>query len=220
MSHDPFPPDQLLARTEWLRRLARHLVDDPRDADDVVQDTMVAALRQPAGSVRNWRGWLSRVLRRMAHRQRQEEASRRSREAEAARSRSATSRHAVDDIVAQAALQRRVVGHVLDMAEPYRSTILLRYWEDLPPKQVAAKLGVPLDTVYARLRRGLARLRERLEHEEAGWRALMILFASVMMIPHGILSEGQAVGREPYLPISRCSKSWNSLSKPVHSCVV
>ena len=78
-----------------------------------------------------------------------------------------------DAIVAGATLQREVVGHVLQMEAAYRDTLLLRYWEDLSPKQVAQRMGVPIDTVYARLRRGLARLRTRLQSENSDWRATL-----------------------------------------------
>ena len=37
--------------------------------------------------------------------------------------------------------------------------ILLRYYEDLPPREVAHRLGVPVKTVNSRITRGLERLR-------------------------------------------------------------
>src|SRR5439155_5035549 len=62
---------------------------------------------------------------------------------------------------------RRVVQAVVELAEPYRETILLRYFEGLGVADVAARTGVPLDTARSRISRGLARLRERLERELA-----------------------------------------------------
>ena len=37
--------DLLLAQSGWVRSLARHLVRDPYRADDVAQETLLAALR-------------------------------------------------------------------------------------------------------------------------------------------------------------------------------
>ncbi|MEW6073256.1 MAG: sigma factor [Planctomycetota bacterium] len=51
-------PEDLLAHAAPLRRLARRLVADEARADDLVQDTWLAALRRPPGEERNLRGWL------------------------------------------------------------------------------------------------------------------------------------------------------------------
>ena len=153
VSSESIPLDQLLARTDWLRTLARHLIDDPDAAEDVVQDAVVAALQQPESRVRNWHGWLSRVVRHTALRRRRADNLRRQHErshhAASIRGASTTNEPPADSIVAQARLQRRIVGFVLRMDPPYRDTLLLRYWDDLSPKLVATQMGVPIDTVYA-----------------------------------------------------------------------
>src|SRR5262245_2004586 len=66
---------------------------------------------------------------------------------------------------------RRVVSSVLALEEPYRDVVLLRFFEDLPPREVARRLGVPTETVRTRTRRALDRLRERLDAEHGGDRA-------------------------------------------------
>jgi len=46
--------EDLPAQAAWVRSLARHLVRDPERAEDLLQDTWVAALRRPpraSGSV-------------------------------------------------------------------------------------------------------------------------------------------------------------------------
>ena len=52
----------------WLCKLARALIREPDAADDLVQDTLVAALQSdpPGGSAR--RSWLAAVARRLASR--------------------------------------------------------------------------------------------------------------------------------------------------------
>ena len=49
MAHpDPAPSlESLLQQADWLAALARRLVADPSTADDLVQDSWVAALRDP-----------------------------------------------------------------------------------------------------------------------------------------------------------------------------
>ena len=73
---------------------------------------------------------------------------------------------------------RRLVGEaVLDLAEPYRSTVVLRFFEELSLAEIAGRSGVPLGTVKTRLRRALERLRRRLgalDGKERGWAVLLI----------------------------------------------
>lgn len=58
-------PEDLLSDLGWLRRLASSLIHDVDAADDVVQETLIAATTQPApsGSVR---AWLAAIVRNLA----------------------------------------------------------------------------------------------------------------------------------------------------------
>ncbi|MFO0981446.1 MAG: sigma-70 family RNA polymerase sigma factor [Planctomycetota bacterium] len=155
-------PELLLAESTALRALAARLMLDPGCADDLVQDTFVAALSAPPRSITSLRGWLGRVLQRFALRERRSMARRARRERVAARAEATESTAA---IVQRVALQRTIVSALLDLAEPYRSTVVLRFFEDLTPSAIAAREHVPLGTVRSRLRRGLEMLRERLRRE-------------------------------------------------------
>src|SRR6185503_575510 len=53
----------LLSESQWLNALARRLCADADGADDLVQDTWVAALEHPPEGGRPLRGWLATVLR-------------------------------------------------------------------------------------------------------------------------------------------------------------
>ena len=46
---DPAPPtiQALLEQHEWVRRLARRLVGDPHEADDLAQEALAVALERP-----------------------------------------------------------------------------------------------------------------------------------------------------------------------------
>ena len=159
--------DALLAETRWLRRLALELVGEPAGADDLTQDAMVAALeRQPAlrGSLRPW-------LKTVAHRLWIERQRARARDSQPA----ADARDAVPsaaDAVARFELHRRVAEAVAGLAEPYRTAVLLRFYESLPPRTVASRTGVPVETARTRIRRGLTLLRGALDRaagSRAGW---------------------------------------------------
>ncbi len=63
----------------------------------------------------------------------------------------------------------------MGLDEPYRLTIVHRYFDDLSPPEIAARLGVPLQTVRTRLKRALAQLRVRLEEPFGRDRGAMLL---------------------------------------------
>ncbi|MFT5284775.1 MAG: DNA-directed RNA polymerase specialized sigma24 family protein [Planctomycetota bacterium] len=64
-AHEPVPTEQLFVHAQWVRRLAIRLVNDPNLADDVVQDTWVAAMEKPPrGDVGTLsvKAWLAKVV--------------------------------------------------------------------------------------------------------------------------------------------------------------
>jgi hypothetical protein len=67
------------------------------------------------------------------------------------------------------------------LEDPYRTAILLRYFEGLAPAAIAARTGTPLRTVHTRLHRALARLRAELDRAHGGdrraWLLALIPFA-------------------------------------------
>lgn len=156
-------PAALLADHDWARRLAQRLVRDAALAEDLAQEACVRSLeRPPLDSVR---AWLGGVVRNLARQARRESSRRARREALAAR---AEALPAADEALERLAVQQDVVRAVLALAEPYRSTIVLRFYEGLPPRRIAAREGIPLATVKTRLARGLAQLRDGLDREHGG----------------------------------------------------
>jgi hypothetical protein len=79
-------------------------------------------------------------------------------------------------------LQRRVVELVAALDEPYRTALLLRFYERREPADIALAIGVPAGTVRWRINEGLRRLRARLDEAAAGereaWRALLLPVAA------------------------------------------
>lgn len=76
-------------------------------------------------------------------------------------------------------MQRDLVAHVLALDEPYRTAILWRYVEELSPRAIARRQGVPVRTVHTRLERGLARLRDRLRGSRGGPEAWLGAFLAL-----------------------------------------
>jgi RNA polymerase sigma-70 factor, ECF subfamily len=59
-------------------------------------------------------------------------------------------------------LQRRLRTLVAQLPPAARAVVLLRYQEDLDPVEIAATLGMPVNTVKSHLKRSLSSLREQL----------------------------------------------------------
>ncbi len=163
---------RLLEHADWIRALARKLASDPATADEVEQRTWLAALEHPAHDARRTRNWLAAVMRNFARQIRRGESRRREHEQHAARDERLPS---AGELVERAAVQREVVEAVLTLDEPYRNTILLRYFEGLEPNAIAKHRGVPLETVRTHLKRGVALLRVKLDASHGGDRAAWIV---------------------------------------------
>ena len=166
--------ETLLAHRDWLRALAMSLVGDESRADDVVQDTWLAALRRPPRDAGASKSWLRAVAKNVVRDRHRVGSRRHGREAAVARSEAAPD---TTDVVARAELQRALTRHVLALEEPYRTTILLRFFDGLQPRAVAVRMGVPAETVRTRVRRGIAQLREALGGEHGrgdAWRVALV----------------------------------------------
>lgn len=181
-------PELLGAQGQALRRLARSLLGDAHAAEDVVQETWVACLRRPGELPERVSAWLGGVTRRMALRRARDDGRRRERESRVA---AEPSRAAPDarGLEREEAL-RGVTLALLALDEPYKTALLLRYYENLAPAEIARELGVPLATVKSRLARGLEKLRASLGREfgeERRGRALALL-AGAPAVPGGATS--------------------------------
>ncbi|MDH3591035.1 MAG: sigma-70 family RNA polymerase sigma factor, partial [Planctomycetota bacterium] len=169
-------PEALLEHAGFVRALARRLLADPHAADDVVQETWLAALRKPPRDKTRLRAWLGTVARRLALKRRRSGGRRPRRERRAARTEALPSTAAV---VAQLEVQRNVVAAVMTLEEPYRSTIVHRFLHDRSPREIAEASGVPLKTVESRITRALKQLRARLDddHGRSAWTVALLPLA-------------------------------------------
>jgi RNA polymerase sigma-70 factor (ECF subfamily) len=176
----PVDPSELLTHATWLRRLGRTLVHE--DADDLVQDTWVAALRRPPDGEGSVRPWLRTVLTNVARLRWRGDAHRSAREqvvaafddVEAPSSEQLLERHELQQLLA------RLVG---ELDEPFRSTVLLRFAEGLTPTQIARRLAIPASTERSRLREALARLRVQLDALHGGDRCVWLAAFAPLVAP-------------------------------------
>ncbi len=173
-SMSPPPSDSLLTHAGALRSMARALLRDEHAADDVAQDTWLRALIASPSTERGLGGWLQRVAEGLVQKHRRSEGRRAERERGYA-----ALRHEALDTEQRSTVLRAVFETVLALDEPYRETVLLRWFEGLPPRRVAERLGVRVATVDSRLQRAHARLRVTLERElgseRGGWRGVVAL---------------------------------------------
>lgn len=164
MSMSAAQVDELLRHEGYVRALARRLVFDEDLARDVEQETWLAALQNaPRESSTSPRAWLAQIVRNFAIRAFRSRSRRAERE---------LAWQPPGDIPTDPALlleredaRRSLVRAVAALDEPWRSTLILRFFDDLTPAQIARRTRVPVKTVYERIQRGLELLRARLQRD-------------------------------------------------------
>ena len=167
--------DRLLDHSDWVRNLAFNLVNDPDEAEDLVQDTWAAALESPPRDVASSRSWLARVLRNFAY------SSFRRRKRQRSRERVAASAEAIpspEASIEKLEITRLLIDLVFALEEPGRTAVVLRYFEGLTSKEIARRLDTSPGAVRMRLKRALGSLRAQLEERSgergAGWKILLL----------------------------------------------
>jgi RNA polymerase sigma-70 factor (ECF subfamily) len=157
---------EVLPHAPRLFRLAMWFERNRADAEDVVQDTMIQALRsfhrfQPGT---NCRAWLITILQRIVSNRRR------------AKGRSPLVSDPDDRIantvpfvppVPQALTDETVLVTLRRLPSAYQEVIILCDVEDLSYKEAAEALAIPIGTVMSRLHRGRAQLRTELAAADA-----------------------------------------------------
>jgi RNA polymerase sigma-70 factor (ECF subfamily) len=184
-------PHFLLQNSGWIRSLAVRLVGSEDQAEDVVQETWIAAAKGLPQDAESSRPWLARVVRNLAARVHRDDRRRYERERRAARPELASGHPA--ETLERAEALHRVVELVLELDEPYRSTVLHRFVDDLTPSEIAARASLPVATVKTRLSRALNTLRERLDLVHGGRAAWLGLFGTLFMSGTAEAARGTAI---------------------------
>ena len=157
---------EVLPHADRLFRLAMWLERNRTDAEDVVQETMIQALRsfhrfQPGT---NCRAWLVTILQRIVSNRRR------------AKGRAIVVSDPDDRLaqtvpfvppVPQELTDEGVLDSLRRLPASYQDVILLCDVEDLSYKEAAEALAIPIGTVMSRLHRGRAQLRAELVAADA-----------------------------------------------------
>jgi len=169
-----------MAEMGWVRQLAGALVKNDALADDVAQDAWLVAAKQSPDPDRPLRPWLARVVLNLVRTRRTADARRERRHAAAGDDRDVPT---PAELVERVELHRALADEVLVLAEPYRTTVLLHFFEGYSSADIARRLGIPDGTVRRRLKVGLDQLRDALgkrkDQPRGGWLAALIPFAKL-----------------------------------------
>ena len=151
--------EEIIEQIPRLRRFARYLARDKDHADDLVQETLIRALKalpqlDPGG---NLRAWLFTILQNVLR-------------GEWRRRRRSPVRHEVnvDDVMEPAekggqfetATLAELAGAIRDLPPRFREVLMLCGVEGFDYEEAAAVLGVPVGTIRSRLSRARAMLKE------------------------------------------------------------
>lgn len=190
----------------WVRGLAESLVADRNRSADLEQETWLAVLSRGTEGIRDLKSWLRKVMLNKARQEARGRARRDKREQAVAREEGLAS---TAELASQAEMQQRVVQAVLDLDDPYRSTLLLHFFHGLSSAQIARDSAVSASTVRNQLRRGLATLRERFDRELGSERSRRESLGVLLALPRR--GSGVRPGGHVRM-ISLAAKTWLPLS--------
>lgn len=165
---DPDGVRRLVEReTPRLYRFAYKILGSPPDAEDVVQEAFVVAIR----SFATYRGdgpleaWLMRIAVRIAYRR--AGAAHRNTIDIAAIEEPIGTGYGTDPLATTLdhESQRAIRAAVESLPDPYREVLALRFFASLSVEETAATVGRSVSTTKSHLRRGLQRLRIALGEE-------------------------------------------------------
>ena len=189
-------PEEWARHSAALRHLARSLLRDRSTADDLVQSTLVTALTRPPRVLS--RAWFERVLRNGVADDRRKQARHAAKlaglEGQIGGGDDAPRAPDTAEIVEQLESFQQLSELLRGLREDYQRVVFMRYFDDLPPQQIAARLGIPTKTVKTRLHRALAELRQRLERKYGpgmrGWGAALLPLAGSLKAAVAVAGTG------------------------------
>jgi len=184
--------EEMLAHSGFVKSLSRSLVHDENTAEDVAQNTLLAAIQHPPSDNKQIRPWFARVVRNFVRILYRSEGRRKKYENDALIPEKTLS---PADIAIREETLQKMTQSVFDLDEPYRTTILYRYYDGLSINDIALRMKSPSGTVKARLKRGLKMLRTRLDRccrdHEKSW---MLTLAPLAGTKLGVSTATAATG--------------------------
>lgn len=159
---------------EGMRRLAWGLLQDAAGAEDIAQETLLRALQTPPNPDRPVEPWLRKVAKNLALERLRSQRRRLRREQKYG---TGTEIPTPEELNQKTEVHQQAVQMLLALEEPYKSTLMLHFFEHLSPQAIAGVQQVPAATVRSRLKRGLDQLRSK-HRERYGehWRVLLGLW--------------------------------------------
>jgi RNA polymerase sigma-70 factor (ECF subfamily) len=153
----------VLPHLDAAYNLARWLAREPRDAEDVVQDACLRAMKYVDGlHGSDGKAWFLTIVRHAFY-----DWCERNRPKEIAPDDGSTIERCVDanaidpeTAVLRAAQSRILADAVATLPLPYREVLILRELEELSYKEIAELIGVPIGTVMSRLSRARGLLQQ------------------------------------------------------------
>ncbi len=162
-----------------LHALARSLVHGDADADDLIQETAIAAMQHPPDDDRPMRPWLATVLRNRWRMDRRGTSRREARErvlgAELVQAASDDAPDAID----RARTLERLASALVALDEPFRDVVIRRYLDGQSAAEIARALNIPAGTVRWRLKTALERLRAALDRSTPRWQRALVPLTAV-----------------------------------------
>ena len=172
--------EDLLEHTGFVRSLARGALGRDDLSEDVVQDTWVAALERGPQDPRAARRWLYRVVTNRVASLRRRDATRLRHRQSARETRTVPT---PSDIVEREEARSTLVRALLALPPMYREPLVLKYYEDNKPRDIAKRLALPVETVRTRLRRGIERLRAQLDTTAGGRKPWVLATLPLARLP-------------------------------------
>jgi RNA polymerase sigma-70 factor (ECF subfamily) len=148
-----------------MQRIAQRRVGNRHTAEDLVQDSWVAALEADvAGVVASedlevWRAWIGGVTRNLATRRFLRDHDQFRVERNAAKSERAECPQDIED---RMELQQRLARAIAGLVEPYRTAVVMRYLDGVGYKRIAQAQRTTSSNARQRVSRALTILRKEL----------------------------------------------------------
>jgi RNA polymerase sigma-70 factor (ECF subfamily) len=167
--HDRRFEEIVLPHLDAAYTLARYLVRDEHDAQDIVQEASLRALRHFEGfRDGDARAWLLTIVRNACYSwHRRHRVERASVPLTEEISMDLTSPGSADALAMESAERERVHAAVATLAPELREVIVLRELQDLSYREISEIVGIPMGTVMSRLSRARDRLATALGAREA-----------------------------------------------------
>jgi RNA polymerase sigma-70 factor (ECF subfamily) len=155
--------DTLLSHLDAAYNLARWLMGNRADAEDVVQDAYVSAL----AAVDRFRGgdqraWLLSIVRNACYSSRRRQRVRATTDFDETLHSDEGARPSPEQLAVNDETRRRVWTAIGGLAPEFREVIVLREFEGLSYKDIADIVAAPIGTVMSRLSRARAQLHDAL----------------------------------------------------------